>query len=461
MEIKGKDLTQSKVPIPGSIREMIIIALPMSVSFACDTVMIFTDRVFLSKLGPEFMSGAMVGGLSAFMMMAFFLGLTGYTTALVAHYFGAEKKLFCSVAVFQAIIIALIAYPIILLAKPLAYVLFDFMKLPQLQMIPQKQYFSILLFASIFGLLRNCLSGFFSGIGETRIIMKASISVMAINVGLSYILIFGKFGLPTLGVKGAAIGSFIAGFCGLLILARQYFCKDIAKEYEVFQSLKLNLIVMKKLLRFGYPAGLELFLSILAFNGLIMTFTSLGLVESVAASIVFNWDMVAFVPLLGMEIGVTSLVGRYMGAHQPDIAHRATMSGIKFGFMFSIVIFVLFLGFTRPLVEIFKPDMINSAFDQAVPVSIIMLRLTAIYVLIEAMFLALIGALRGAGDTFWAMCFSVTFHWIMTLTAYILLKHFQVSVVAGWISVIITFFLCFGVVCWRYAQGKWKTIEMI
>ena len=81
---------------PGSIGEMIAVALPMVVSFACDTVMIFTDRLFLSKLGSQSMSASMAGGLSVFVLMAFFLGLIGYTTALVAQYLGAGKKDGCA-----------------------------------------------------------------------------------------------------------------------------------------------------------------------------------------------------------------------------------------------------------------------------------------------------------------------------------------------------------------------------
>jgi MATE family multidrug resistance protein len=64
----------------------------MVVSHACDTVMTFTDRVFLSRLGPDEMNAAMSGGLTSFMMMTFFMGLIGYTTALVAQYLGAGRR---------------------------------------------------------------------------------------------------------------------------------------------------------------------------------------------------------------------------------------------------------------------------------------------------------------------------------------------------------------------------------
>jgi MATE family multidrug resistance protein len=69
----------------GGVAEMLSIALPMIVSTSCDGIMTFTDRLFLSRLGPEQMNAAMGGGVAMQMMMFFFIGLTGYTTALVAQ----------------------------------------------------------------------------------------------------------------------------------------------------------------------------------------------------------------------------------------------------------------------------------------------------------------------------------------------------------------------------------------
>jgi Na+-driven multidrug efflux pump len=65
---------------------MLAISTPMVVSHACETLLIFIDRLFLSRIGPEPMNAAMAGGLSSFMLMTFFVGLIGYTTALVAQY---------------------------------------------------------------------------------------------------------------------------------------------------------------------------------------------------------------------------------------------------------------------------------------------------------------------------------------------------------------------------------------
>ena len=86
----------------------------------------------------------------------------------------------------------------------------------------------------------------------------------------------------------------------------------------------LDLVGQRALLL--YPAGLELFLNLVAFTGMITAFHAHSAATATAVTIVFNWDMISFIPLVGVEIAVTSLVGRYMGARQPDVAHRSTIS---------------------------------------------------------------------------------------------------------------------------------------
>ena len=70
---------------------------------------------------------------------------------------------------------------------------------------------------------------------------------------------------------------------------------------------------MGTLCRFGYPAGAEMFLNLLAFNGIVLTFHSHGPATATAVTVMFNWSMVSFVPLIGVQIGVMSLMGRYIG----------------------------------------------------------------------------------------------------------------------------------------------------
>lgn len=454
-------LLQRHIEGPGGIREMLIIALPMVVSSACDTVMIFTDRLFLSRLGSEQMSAAMVGGLTSFMLTTFFLGLTGYCTALVAQYLGAGRKDRCAAVLTQGLIVCVLAYPVILACRPGVYWLFEAMRIPVEQLGPQKLYFEILIFATPLGLIRNCLSCFFSGIGRTRIVMVSAIGAMVVNVVLDYLFIFGKAGIPAMGIAGAAYATILGGVCGLLILAWGYFGRAVRAEYAVMRSFRYDREAMRKLLRFGYPSGVEFFLNLLAFDILTMMFHSEGLTTAAAITVVFNWDMVSFIPLIGVHIGVISLVGRYMGARQPDTAHHATLSGLKLAWMYSFCTLLAFALFPEFLVGIFRPSRPDAIFAEAFPMAVFMLRLAALYVMADAMMLVFGGALRGAGDTFWVMCISVGTHWTLVSVLAVCLRVLHLSAESAWLVLCTTLLLFSGILYLRYRSGKWRTIEVV
>jgi len=457
----SKSLQEHLVRKQGSVPELLAIALPMVISNACEVVMTFTDRLFLSKLGPELMNAAMGGGITCFMMMTFFLGLTGFSTAMVAQYLGAGKKDQCAKVTTQALIICLAAYPLILLASPFGIWLFRFSGVAPQQLIPQTAYFNILIYAVIIGMVRNVLSCFFSGIGKTRIVMIAAMASMLVNVAMNYVLIFGKLGFPALGIRGAALGTITGGICGVIILTAAYFGPKNSRQYNVIHSFRFNPDIMKRLLKFGYPAGVEFLLNLLAFNAMILIFHSQGLATATAVTILFNWDMVSFVPLVGVGIGVTSLVGRYMGASNPDSAHRATMSGLKSGWVYSAVMLVLFIGFPGFMVEIFRPNQASEVFEAAAPIALFLMRTVAVYVMIEAVIIVFSSALRGAGDTFWTMCISVSLHWLLVPVAYIMLNVFGTSPQAAWLAVIGVFIAFTFLFYLRYRAGKWRSIKVV
>jgi multidrug resistance protein, MATE family len=445
----------------GSVREMIAIAFPMVVSQACDTIMIFTDRLFLAKLGPEHMNASMGGGLTAFMMMSFFIGLTSYSTALVAQYYGAGKKDQCPRVTTQVLLFSAMAYIPILMCRPLAHQLFIIMGISPEQMAPQKIYFDILLFGVVISLFRHNLSCFFSGVGRTGVVMLASCTAMIVNIILNYVFVFGKFGCPALGIAGSAYGTLLGGLSGLLVLAGAYLSRKNCLEFSISKAFHFDALIASQLWRFGLPSGIEFLLNIFAFNATVLMFHAQGLVTATAATIVFNWDLVSFVPLIGVEIGVMSLVGRAMGAKDPDTAHRSTMSGLKMGLVYSAVILFFFVIFPDVLVNIFRPAGPTDVFTAAAPLAVSMVRVASIYVLVEAMFVVFIGALRGAGDTFWAMTISVSLHWLIVLMLFIMFHVYHFSALAGWVVMVALFFIFSFIVLLRYNLGHWRKIQVI
>jgi MATE family multidrug resistance protein len=241
--------------------------------------------------------------------------------------------------------------------------------------------------------------------------MIAAFASMVANIFFNYVLIYGKLGLPAMGIAGAAYGTILGGCLGLIVLAAAYFRKNNREEFSVAGSARFDREVMYKLLRYGYPAGLEMFLKIFAFNAIVMLFQSHSAMTATAVSIMFNWDMVSFIPLIGIGIGVTSLVGRAMGSGRPELAAASVISGLKLGSIYSAIILLLFVGLPDILVGVFRPSAGDiGTFVEAAPLAIFMIRVASLYVMVNAVIIVFISALRGAGDTFWAMCLTVGVH---------------------------------------------------
>ncbi len=445
----------------GGVRELLTIALPMVVSQACETMMLFTDRLFLSRLGPEYMSASMGGGLTSFMFMTFFMGLTGYANALVAQHLGAGRKDRCAVVTAQSLIIAFAAWPLIVLCLPVGHWLFRAEGIAPAQMAPQREYFDILMWGTLLGIVRNCMSSFFSGIGRTRVVMFSTALALVVNAGANYVLIFGHLGFPALGIRGAAIGTLIGSASGLAVLLSRYLGRRYREEYGVVRGLRFDRELMVKLLRLGSPSGLEFFLNMLAFTLLVLNFHSYGVDVAAAVTIAFNWDMVSFIPLIGVGIGVTSLVGRYMGAGSPDTAHRAAMSGLKIAVVFTAATFTAFCASPGPLVRLFQPAGGAEAFGRIVPLAVFMVRLVSVYVFADALSIVFGGALRGAGDTFWTMVISVSGHWSFALAAIVLIRFVHAGPRATWM-VMVALVLCLGSTFYlRFRAGRWRSIRVV
>lgn len=445
----------------GGIREVFLLAMPMVVSTACDGVMTFTDRLFLARVGPDEMNAVMGGAVAMQVLTFFFVGLTGYSTALVAQYFGAHERTTTTRAAFQAMLVTVAAWPVIILLKPLTSAYFQLMHIPDSQIGYQIQYIDILVWGSIFGLMRYTLGCYFIGIGKTKIVMTATITAMLVNVVLGYILIFGKLGFPAMSIAGAAIATVSGSICAVIILITAYLSPVNRREFGVAQSFLFDRVIMKKLLFFGYPAGVEFFLNLLAFSAMISLFQAQGVVVATASTILFSWDLISFIPLVGIELAVTSLVGRYMGARQPDVAEQAAISGINTGMVYSVVVLSFFLFAPEMLVRVFSPAHESPIFEQAVPIAVAMLRIAMLYILLEAVLSAVIGALRGAGDTHFAMMASVTAHWTVVPILFVSMNVLHFPVVTSWFIMVVFFLMFFGVLIYRFSSGAWKHISVI
>ena len=446
----------------GDVKDVLVVALPMLLSMSFDTLMTFIDRLFLSKLGPAEMNAALGAGAVQLALTMFFTGMISYTTAMVAQRLGGKRRWDCARAFMQALYVSLMCVPLLYLTIPLGHVAFGMEHLPADQLQYQKTYFNILMFGGVINLVRNVAPCFFSGIGETKIVMKAAFVGMLVNVACNFVLIYGMGPIPALGVAGAAYGTLIGNVVSTVILFAKFFGKSCHRRFRTRYAFAFSWPLTRELLKKGIPSGVEMFLNMSAFQLLILMFHALGPESATASSVMFNWDMVAYVPLMGLEVASTSLVGRYVGAKDGAAASRSTYSGLKLGWGYSLLIGILFIFLPGILTDIFKPDVAEASaeaiaiFESARPMSIFMLRIATFYIFVEVLLVIYAGALRGAGDTLWVMFACAIMNWCVAGALYLVAYVFGLPAHLAWIAVVAVYSTA-PVLFWlRWKNGKWR-----
>ena len=439
--------------------ELARIALPMVVSQGTFAVMIFTDRYFMSQIDSVHMAAALGGGVAAFFSFCFFTGLLSYANALTAQYLGAGELGKCSKVVTQGIVITVMCSPALVLITYLVSGIFENVGHDSAQVELEKTYYTILMLGVIVTLTKTCLSSYFAGIGRTRVVMICDVCGLVFNVPLCYVMVFGKLGLPELGIVGAGISTIIASFFACLLFFLFYFEREHRVKFFVMNSFYIDWGVLRRFWRLGFPSGLELFLNVAAFNLFLLMFQGYGVVEGASAAIVFNWDLLSFVPMIGLNIGVISLIGRFVGANDMARTDEVMSAAFFLGIFYSAILAILYITFRFPLVEVFSPP--EGDFSEIRSLSAFMMIGLSSYVMADAIIIISGGVLRGAGDTRWLMYTSVGLHWAMLIAQYYVILVWQFGPQISWLTFCAMIFAIAIVYVWRLQSGVWRDPEKL
>ena len=377
--------------------ELLRLALPMVVSQGAFAVMIFTDRYFMSQIDPEHMAAALGGGVASFFSFCFFVGLIAYANALTAQYLGAGETEKCPKVVTQGMIMTVMSIPFLTLITFLVAGIFEGMGHEPAQVELERTYYLILMSGVLVTLAKVCISSYFAAIGRTHVVMICDVFGLIINVPLCYVMAFGKLGFPALGIVGAGISTVVATVLALLLFVAFYFHKEHRETFAVLRSFSLDAKILRRYWRLGFPSGMELFLNVAAFNLFLLMFQSYGIAEGAAAAIVFNWDILSFIPMIGLNVGVISMIGRFVGARDMARVNEVMTAAFVAALAYSAVLAVIYITLRYPLVEVFAPP--SGDFTAIRELSAFMMIGLSSYVMADAVILVSGGVLRGAGDT--------------------------------------------------------------
>ena len=442
---------------PGGIKPMMDIALPLMVSTSTVAMLMFIDRLYLKQVSAEAMNACLSGGFTSFAFSSFFIGIIGFSTALVAQYLGAGKHANCPRILTQTIIFSCLSTPIILILIPAGRWVLATAGLSEGEMVQAQIYLTILMAGSALDLFRQSFNGYFGGLGKTRVVLLSTFAMALANVFANYVLIFGKLGFPALGILGAGYGTLFAWFIGLITLCIVYFRQIQFPEYQLLKSFQLDLGILKKLVRFGLASGLRITLLIFAIDLTILAFQSYGVEVSTAITVVFTWFQTLFIPVIGLEIGTMSLVGRFVGARDTDSASDSVLAGLLLGTSYALIISLISLFATPALIGVFLDSNSSSATWN---LAIWGTQLNAFMMFILAWSTILSGALRGAGDTFGTMTISVVFWWFQYVLVVLLIHWLKLPPDEVLVIHVFSSPLIFIALIIRFNIADWRKFEL-
>jgi len=439
---------------PQTLSTLVRMAVPMIVSQGAFAIMIFTDRWFMAQLSPTHMAATLGGGVSWYFTIALFNGILSYATALTAQYLGANEPHKCSRVITQGVLMSLACIPILLVLGGILRNMFAWMGHAQAQLELEETYYIIMTGFSVFMLIRTCLSSFFSGIGRTDVVMICDVAGVVFNVPLTWAMVFGKFGLPVMGIAGAAYGSVLSMVFAIGLYSMFYFARSNREQFAIAASFVFDRGITRRYLRLGFPSGMEMFLNIAAFNLFLLMFQSYGIPEAAAATIVFNWDILSFVPLMGLNIAVMSMIGRFVGAGDMTRTNQVTTAGYILGIGYSAILASCFLLLRAPLVEIFI--FYEEQAEEIRSLALFMMVGLSCYAICEGTLQVAAGVLRGAGDTRWVMWASVSLHWAMLVAQYYVIRRSDLGPRVSWVVFVLMILAICLVFLIRLWGNKWR-----
>lgn len=450
----------------GTMRELFRVAAPLVVSAGSQSLMMVVNRWFLTAWDVT----ALVASLPALTMywtvVSLPYGIVVYVNTFVAQYEGVNRKQRVAASIWQGVWMALIFGAIITALVPLCN-----RGIARIGHAPdvielEQAYFSLLCYGATFMLLSQAFTCYFSGRGQTRVVMIVSVIVSLSNILWDWLLIFGTGPFPEMGIRGAATATLLSNALGCCIYAVLILRRASADGYPIWQTYRLDSELLRRMVRFGIPQGMQQFVDVAAFALYVIMIGWLGTVELAATNLAFNMNALAFVPMTGLATSVLILVGKRIGEGRPDLAAQTTQLAFKVSAIYMLVFAAVYVFLPRVILAPFAsmPTDEGVKFSDIESLTVVLLRFVAIYTFFDAMAIIYGAAIRGAGDTQFSMWFLLLTSWpIMVLPTWLMAqdeKH-RFSVAACWVPVT-AYIVVLGFGFWfRYRAGYWRSMKVI
>ncbi len=417
---------------------MLALAIPVVFAELGWVAMGIVDTLMVGRLGAEAI-GAVGIGSSVFMgVCVFAMGMLLGLDTLVSQSFGAGKLDECHRWLLHGVVLSLVLTVPVTGVLLLLLASLDRWGLDATVLPLTRAYLATVSWSLLPLLLYASFRRYLQATGSVKPVMLALILANLINVVANWILIFGKFGAPELGVEGSAWATVLSRIFMAIWLVIAIVSRERGRRPGLFETtLRIDPAWMARLSTLGFPAAMQITLEV----GVFATATALAgrLPTSALAAhqIAINIATVTFMVPYGISSAGAVRVGHAIGRRDPQGAVRAGSTALLFGTTFMTAAAVVFLTLGRPIVAAFTSD------RSVVDVGVSLLAIASVFQLFDGMQAVATGILRGAGDTRTPMLWNLAGHWFIGLPlGYALCFPLGLGVVGLWWGLSLGLIIC-------------------
>ncbi len=376
-----------------------MLAGPLILQNLSHTLLGVVDTFFVSRLGTEALAAVGLASVMFFAVLMLFRGTANSAVVFVGRAFGEQDNPKIGAAVWRNL--NLIAWlSLAVFALPWIFAQLMALAAPsdsEMVRVLGTEYLQIRAFEIPFIMFSAVVWGFLVGRGDSRTPMILAWVTVGLNIFLDWVLVLGNLGMPALGVPGAAYATLMANGVNALLSAAILWN---GSNRRIFATGKASFSLwpdLRKALEVGLPMGLGDFIEIASFSAFFALIARLGTDILAANQIALQYLGISFTVGVAVGMAASSLVSRYLGAKQPDVAEKVAYRATGLA--------MLGMGLIG-LTYLIAPDLLMGVFTDepsVIEAGVTILTLVAIYQVIDAVGVVLANALNGAGDTRFTM----------------------------------------------------------
>ena len=400
------------------------LSYPIILGLLGHTLVGMIDNIMVGKLDPTNLAAVSLGNSFIFIAMSIGIGFSAAITPVVAEAHSKNhtidlKKSFVN-GFLMCLILGVFLFLAIILFKPLLFMLDQPKNVVNLA-IP---YLEIVAASLIPLLMFQALKQYSDGLSLTSNPMYATLLANIINVVVNYILIFGKFGFPAMGIIGAAIGTLVSRIIMFSFLFFLLYKKDIIKNYikDIFRFI-IDKSMIEKILSLGFPTSLQMLFEVGIFTSAIWLSGLLGEITQSANQIVLNISSMTFMIASGLGVSAAIRSGNQKGIENYKELKRISLSILLLGIFFALIFTLLIIIFREYLPYIYID--ISNVYNYEKNIIIVqksakLFIIVALFQLFDSAQVIILGALRGMQDVkiptiivfiaYWAIGFPISFY---------------------------------------------------